>query len=251
MTRVKLGMGMVVVGLMLATGAPTAQPVARDGCLTCQVSFQLGGDPEGSWLIASSGDGATLSKRVSRSGLSISLSAVGDSVDVTAASTGTVTLARRGVVITVEPNDVLADHAEGVSRLLGESAAIEGLGRMVQAVLTSKRPEAMSVLATFALLRSLQGDTTGNTLLAQATERRRAVSLVPASQPSRSGNTVDDCWAEYERTLDRNYDRYSRCLRDYWWNQPVQYACGLEFAMVAELALFHVIACSGGFPVGG
>jgi hypothetical protein len=113
MTRVKLGVGMVVVGLMLATAAPTAQPVARDGCLKCQVSFQFGGDPEGSWLIASSGDGATLSKRVSRSGLSINLSASGDSVEVTAASTGTVTLARRGVVITVEPNDVLADHAEG------------------------------------------------------------------------------------------------------------------------------------------
>jgi hypothetical protein len=138
---------------------------------------------------------------------------------------------------------------KGVSRLLGESAAIEGLERMVQAVRTSKRPEAMSVLATFALLRSLQGDTMGNTLLAQATEQRRVVSLVPVAQPSRSGNSVDDCWAEYERTLDRNYDRYSRCLRDYWWNQPVQYACGLEFAMVAELALFHVIACSGGFPV--
>jgi hypothetical protein len=251
MTRVKLGVGMAAVGLMLGAGAPTAQQLARDQCVNCELTFQFGSGPEGSWLIASSGDGATLSKRVSRSGLSINLSAVGDSVDVTAASTGTVTLARRGVVITVEPDDVLADHAEGVSRLLEESAAIDGLERMVQTVRFSKRPEAMSVLATFALLRSLQGDTTGNTLLAQATEHRRAASLVPAALQTRSGNTVDDCWAEYERTLNRNYDRYSRCLRDYWWNQPVQYACGLEFAMVAELALFHVIACSGGFPVGG
>ena len=251
MTSVKLGVGMVVVGLMLATAAPTAQQVARDPCVNCQVTFQFGSGPEGSWLIASSGDGATLSKRVSRSGLSINLSAVGDSIDVTAASTGTVTLARKGVVIVVEPDDVLADHAEGVSRLLGESAAIEGLERMVQAVRTSKRPEAVSVLATFALLRSLQGDTTGNTLLARATEHRRAARLVPATLQTRAGDTVEDCWAEYERTLDRNYERYSRCLRDYWWAQPVQYACGLEFAMVAELALFHVIACSGGFPVGG
>jgi hypothetical protein len=133
MTSVKLGVGMVMVGLMLATGAPTAQQVARDPCVNCQVTFQFGSGPEGSWLIASIGDGATLSKRVSRSGLSINLSAVGDSIDVTTASTGTVTLARKGVVIVVEPGDVLADHAEGVSRLLGESAAIEGLERMVQA----------------------------------------------------------------------------------------------------------------------
>ena len=53
-----------------------------------------------------------------------------------------------------------------------------------------------------------------------------------------------------ERTLDRNYDRYSRCLRDYWWNQPVQYACGLEFAMVAELALFRRDLLLGRFPGG-
>ena len=52
---------------------------------------------------------------------------------------------------------------------------------MVQALRHSNRPEAMSVLATFALLRSLHGDTTGNTLLAQRTEHRRTVSLATAA----------------------------------------------------------------------
>jgi hypothetical protein len=250
MTRVKLGAGMAVVCLLVATGATQAQDRVRDGCVDCKIDFRFGTGPEGSWLIATSRDGATLEKRISRSGLSIGLSAAGDALHVTAASNGTVTLDRRGSVVTVEPNDVLSDYAARVSSLLRDSVAVEGLERMVLAVRHDGRPEAMSILATFALLRSLHGDTTGNTLLSHRTDRRRAISFVTAAQPSRDGTTVGDCWDEYERTLDRNFERYSRCLRDYWWNQPVQYACGLEFAMVAELAFFRVIACSGGFPVG-
>jgi len=250
MTRAKASVGMVVVGVLLAIGAPTAQEVGREECATCKVTFQFGSGPEGSWLTAAIADGTTLTKRINKSGLSVKLSAIDDGVDLTANSAGAVTVRRRGVVITVRPDDVLADYASGVSELLEESAAMQGLERMVQAVRFSKRPEAISVLATFALLRSLQGDSTGNALLAQGTQQLRAASLLRVAQ-TRDGTTVENCWAEYERTLNRNYDRYSRCLRDYWWAQPIQYACGLEFAMVAELALFNVIACAGGFPVGG
>lgn len=250
MSRVKVRAGMVVMSLFVAMGAPQAQNRASGGCADCNVEFRFGTGPEGSWLTAAGSDGTKLEKRVSRSGLSIALSARGDVVHVTTAGNGTVTVERRGQVVTVEPEDVLADYAEPVSTLLRESAAVEGLDRMVQALRHNNRPEAMSVLATFALLRSLHGDATGNTMLTQRTERRRTFTLATAAQHSRDGTTVGDCWDEYERTLDRNYDRYSRCLRDYWWNQPVQYACGLEFAMVAELALFRVISCSGGLPIG-
>ena len=250
MTRGKFTAGMVVVGVVLAMGAPAAQEVAREECATCNVNFQFGSGPEGTWFTASSADGTSLTKRVGKFGLSVTLTANADTVHLTANSFGTVTVARRGVVIAVEPEDVLSDYASKVSQLLEQSAAILGLERMVQAMRFSKRPEAVSVLATFAMLRSLQGDTTGNALLAERTQQLRRPSVVPVAQ-TRDGTTVENCWAEYERTLNRNYDRYSRCLRDYWWNQPVQYACGIEFVMVAELALFNVIACSGGFPVGG
>ena len=250
MSRVKVRAGMVVMGLFVAMGAPQAQNRGSGGCADCNVEFRFGTSPQGSWLIAAGSDGTTLEKRVSRSGLSIALSARGDAVRVTTADNGTVTVERRGQGVTVEPEDVLADYAEPVSTLLRESAAVEGLDRMIQALRHNNRPEAMSVLATFALLRSLHGDATGNTLLSQRAERRRTATLATAAQHSRDGTTVGDCWFEYERTLDRNYDRYSRCLRDYWWNQPVQYACGIEFAMVAELALFRVISCSGGIPIG-
>ena len=202
-------------------------------------------------VIATSGDGTRLEKRVGPSGLSIALAAADDVVRVAGTSSGMVTVERGGSAVTVRPDHALSDYAENVAKLLRQSAALEGLERMVQALRQSNRPEAMSVLATFALLRSLHGDDTGNTLLSQRIEGRRTVSVATVAQLARDGTTVGDCWYEYERTLQRNFDRYSTCLRDYWWNQPVQYACGLEFAMVAELALFNVIACSGGFPVGG
>lgn len=249
MTRVQGCVGMVLAGLLLGMGTPEARERGHESCVECKVEFRFGAGPEGSWLTATS-NGTTLQKRVGPSGLSIELSAQGDIVRVTAASSGSVTVERDGSLVTVQPDAVLADYAESVSRLLRQSAAVEGLERMVQSLRYSERPEAMSVTATFALLRSLHGDSTGNTLLSQRVERRRRVSLATAAQNSRDGTSVVDCWLEYERSLNWSFERYSRCLRDYWWNQPVQYACGLEFAMVAELALFRVISCSGGFPIG-
>jgi hypothetical protein len=182
-------------------------------------------------------------------GLFISISAPGDQIDLVAETTGRVTIRRRGNVVAVNPADVLADYQSKVTALTMDSAAVQGLERMVVALRHSARPEALSVLASFALLRSLHGDDTGNALLAQQGRNAGARIRPVAAQQTRAGDVVTDCWAEYERTLSRNFDRYSTCLREYWWNQPVQYACGLEFAMVGELALFRVISCSGGFPL--
>jgi hypothetical protein len=190
-----------------------------------------------------------MDKRADRGGLRISVSVPGDAVEIVGALDGTVTLGRRGKTIIVRPENVLSDYQTSVKALTADSAAVEGLQRMVLALRHSLRPEATSVLASFALLRALHGDDTGNTLLAQRSLKRPGAAVLPIAAQTRAGDTVSDCWDEYERALSRNHDRYNTCLRDYWWNQPVQYACGLEFAMLAELALFRLISCAGGFPL--
>lgn len=252
MTRVKCVMGIVVAGTIVASeGLAVAQQPRNDACGGCDVTFSVAITPEGSRLTAVGGDGVIVDKRMDRQGLSISVSSSTDVIEIAAATNGTVTVARKGKVVTVEPGSVLRDYEAAVRELTADSAAVNGLERMVMALRHSERPEALSVLASFALIRALHGDDTGNTLLAQRTPKRRHSRLLQIAQHQRGDETtVGDCWAEYERTLDRNYARYSQCLRDFWWNQPVQYACGLEFAMVAELALFRVIACAGGFPIG-
>ena len=176
------------------------------------------------------------------------MSAAADAVEIVASLDGTVTIGRRGNTIVVKPESVLSDYETSVKALTANSAAVDGLQRMVLALRHSDRPESTSILASFALLRALHGDDTGNALLAQRSLKRPGPGMLPIAAQTRAGDTVSDCWDEYQRALSRNHDRYNRCLSDYWWNQPVQYACGLEFAMVAELALFRLISCSGGFP---
>ena len=194
------------------------------------------------------GSGVVLDKWMGREGLTITISALGDNLRIVASRDGVVTMTRRGSVVKVHPDSALAGYQAQVRELIAGSAAVEGLERMVVAVRNSGRAQALSVVASFALLRALQGDDTGKSLLAQYNTRPRR-GIVPVAAQTREGSTVNDCWDEYERTLARNSQRYTRCLLDYWWAQPVQYACGLEFAMVAELALFSLISCSGGFPI--
>lgn len=235
---------MVLVGSMALAGAAAAQPV----------SFSVDVTPEGARLRARGAAGVAVDKHVSPQGLRIAVSVPGDAVTVVAAPDGSVTVQRGGRAITVQADSVLADHRERVHALTEGSAALAALDDLVVALRHDTRPEATSLLATFALVRALHGDETGNALLAQHQQRRPrrdpSVGIRPAAAQTRLGDTVSDCWDEYERALSRNHDRYNRCLSDYWWNQPVQYACGLEFAMVAELALFRLISCAGGFPLG-
>ena len=248
MTSVRFGCGVMLMA-MIAAPSPlgAASPPAASDCTDCAVRFHAEVTLTAGRIVASGAGGVVLDKRMDREGLAITISAAGDTLRIVAASNGVVTLTRRDQVVTVRPESTTADYQTQVRELIADSAAVEGLDRMVLAVRNARQPQAASVMATFALLRSLLGDQTGNTLLAQSTRRDR-YGVFRIGQ-TREGSTVNDCWDEYERTLTRNSDRYSRCLRDYWWAQPVQYACGLEFAMVAELALFSLISCSGGFPI--
>ena len=251
MTRVKYVAGIVVAGaIVVSSGGASAQTPKKD-CLECDVAFSVAVTPEGSELKAiGSNGGVVIEKRVDRQGLRVSMSSSGDAVHIVAALNGTVTISRGGKVITVKPDSVLADHETSVKALTAGSAAVAAFERLVLALPNGNRPEVMSVLASFALLRALHGDATGNALLAERGPKPRGPSFLPIAQRERGDSTtVGYCWDEYETTLWRNSDRYNRCLRDYWWNQPVQYACGLEFAMVAELALFRLISCAGGFPL--
>ena len=234
---------MLVAGSMALAGAAAAQPV----------TFSVDVTPDGARLRASGAGGVAVEKQVSSQGLRIAVSIPGDTVEVAATPDGSVTLQRGGRAITVQADSVLSDHQSRVRVLTEGSAALAALDDLVVALRDDTSPQATSVLATFALVRALHGDETGNALLAQHHQRRprrdASPALRPAAAQTRLGDTVSDCWDEYERALSRNHDRYNRCLSDYWWNQPVQYACGLEFAMVAELSLFRLISCAGGFPL--
>jgi hypothetical protein len=248
MTSLQFVRGVLAIGMLAAPGAAGAAS-HRTECADCMVNFRVEATPTGPRVTAAGARGVVLDKRVGREGLTITISAMGDTLQLLAAADGTITVTRPGRVVTVRPTSVLADYQAQVRDLLAGSAAVDGLERMVHAVRDSSRAQASSVLASFALLRALQGDNSGNTLLAQVLPQRRQPAIVRVAAQTREGSTVNDCWDEYERTLERNSTRYRQCLVDYWWAQPVQYACGLEFAMVAELALFRLISCSGGFPI--
>lgn len=249
MTRRQFVSGVLIFGMLAAPGAAGASPRRAEECADCAVTFSVDVTPAAARVTASGARGVVLDKRMDREGLAITISAIGDTLHILAAVDGTVTITRLGRVVKVRPGSVLADYQTRVRDLIAGSAAVDGIERMVHAVRNSGRAQASSVFASFALLRALQGDDTGNTLLAERLPQPRHNRIVRVAAQTRAGSTVNDCWDEYERTLERNSSRYRQCLVDYWWAQPVQYACGLEFAMVAELALFRLISCSGGFPI--
>ena len=98
-----------------------------------------------------------LDKRMDRQGLTITISAIGDALQILAALDGTATITT-GRVVKVRPG-VLADYQTQVRDLIAGSAAVDGIERMVHAVRNSGRAQASSVLASFALLRALRGTT--------------------------------------------------------------------------------------------
>lgn len=251
MTRVNYVAGIVLAGtFVISGGVAAAQSRSTKACVGCGVAFSVGVTSEGSHLEAVGRNGVVVHKRVGPQGLRINVAVAGDAVEIVAGLNGTVTIARRGKRVSVSSASVVSDHEADVKALTAGSAALAAFERMVLALGSDGRPEATSVVASFALLRALHGDATGNALLAARSPKLRGPAFLPIAQRERGDDTtVGYCWGEYELTLSRNSDRYNRCLRDYWWNQPVQYACGLEFAMVAELALFRLISCSGGFPL--
>lgn len=241
MTRVK-GIGWAIAVLVFAAnGVAAAQPA--------DVIFEYASAADESRLTARDRQGAVVDKRLTREGLEIALRAGSDRVQVIAAADGVISVLRGGARVLVKPSSAPAEYEEQVRRLVRGSAAVAGLERLVKALRDSKRAEALSVVATHALVRALQGDDSGRALLIERSPRRQASGMVTVAQRTRYDDTTSDCWAEYEMTLSRSFDRYSQCLRDYWWAQPIQYACGLEWAMVAELALFRLISCVGGFPL--
>lgn len=249
MTSLRVVCGVLLIGMVAPKAVNAAPQRATDTCVGCDVRFSAEVTPSASRVTASGAGGVVLDKRVDGDGLAVTISAAGDTLRIVTGVDGTVTATRLGKVVTVRPETAVADYQGEMRELLAGSAALDGIERMVHAVREKNRAQALSVLATFALLRALQGDDTGNALLAQHMPQRRGYGIVRIGGQTREGSTVIDCWVEYERALDRNSRRYEQCLRDYWWAQPVQYACGLEFAMVAELALFSLISCSGGFPI--
>lgn len=249
MTSLQFVSGVLIIGMLATPAVAGASPQVAEKCADCGVTFSVDVTPSAARVTASGARGVVLDKRVDRAGLAITISAMGDTLQLLAAIDGTVTMTRLGRAVKVRPGSVLADYQAQVRDLIAGSDAVAGIERMVHAVRNSGRAQASSVFASFALLRALQGDDTGNTLLAQRLPRRHDGIVRRIAAQTRSGSTVNDCWDEYERTLERNSSRYRQCLVDYWWAQPVQYACGLEFAMVAELALFRLISCSGGFPI--
>ena len=240
----------IAVAMVLASTAAHAQPgTARqfsDGDITYTVTRSAA-----KVLLRAEGRGARLEKSASRDGIYVFVGSSTDAFELSVSSRA-VQVKRGGQEAVVQFDQPHADHSTELQEILRNSDASKALDRLAAAADASARPEAASVLATLALVRALEGDPTGNRLLAEKLRRRqKAVVVRQAAQRTREGEgaVVDACWEEYQRVLDRNLVRYDACLRDYWWLQPVQYACGLEFAMVAELAMFRLISCVGGMPV--
>jgi hypothetical protein len=252
----RLLVGMITIGMLAwpalasadsaaaACSAPVATPLSsshQDG----DVLFKLGSSPKGSTLQAK-GKGITFSKRLTAEGVRVQIDVPGDSVALEAAPNGTARLFRNGKTLRVRMTTA-GDDTERVHRFLAGSKALLAFESLSLALEASTRPEAQSVLTSFALVHAVRGSGAPARVLANVVKTRQAARMLRAS--SRIGEEgPEQCWTEYSMTMNTYLTEFDTCYRNYGWVPGMNAVCAFEFVVKAELAWFWVIGCSGGVP---
>ena len=179
---------------------------------------------------------------------SIRVEAPGDTVQFETDMSGAATLRRNGKERRLLMSTPDGERAAQARQITTGSQAMSALDTLALSLVPSERPEARSLLTSYALVHAVSGTLAPVPPLsspAPPLAPREGVQLVKAM--SREG--PEACWAEYAYSVERYLTQFETCLQDWWWNPYVKTACTFEWAIKSELAWFWVITCSGGMPV--
>ncbi len=209
------------------------------------VTFTIGVLPGESTLRAE-GKGITFFKRLTADRVHVRIDVPGDWFALDAGTTGTARLTRNGKSMTLSMTAAREEVAKAQQFAAG-SKALAGFESLASALDSSTRPEAQSVLTSFALLHAVRGS------VAPARELARTVQAMHAGNARRaSWKTGEEmpyaCWIDYATTVSLYTAEYSQCYLDYGWIPGLQAVCTFEWVVRVELAWFWLIGCSGGFP---
>ncbi|MEW6319881.1 MAG: hypothetical protein AB1635_02205 [Acidobacteriota bacterium] len=214
---------------------------------TGEVLFTVAATAGGTTLVAEGGgltvekthDGQTLRVRLSYRGEVVELAAGDDEVRVSRGRRSARGSWRR------DPSGLV----QRVQAIALGSAALRQFDLMATHLAASDRPEALSVLTTHALVRTVVGDVTAARGLASRVRARARPAVRAAALLADGEAGPAACWDEYQRDVVRYTYEYEMCVEENRWN-PVRWgACGFVYILKAELAMTWLISCSGGLPV--
>jgi hypothetical protein len=231
----------LLVGLM-PVARPEAAPAksAADARLTSSTA-------SGESILRAEGKGVIFSKRVGKDRVVMHLEVPRDRIDLEVNMDGTVRIVRNGKVVAAQMKSDTASAVARIQKLTSGSSALAGFEALVAGVANDQRAEAQSLRVSHALLHVVRGNNAPAMAFRTRGASRSASGVVRAMALVEEGPSA--CWAEYEVTVDRYNVQFNDCISDYWWIPGWNAACGLQFAIQAELAWFWVISCSGGMPV--
>lgn len=213
----------------------------RDGNVTFTIRLLAGES-----TLRAEATGITFLKRLTADRVHVRIDVPGDSFELEAGATGAARVTRNGKSLTLQMT--ANGEAAKAERFAAGSKALAGFDALAAALESSTRPEAQSVLTSFALVHAVRGSGAPARALAKAANARQSVGAVRASV--KSGEEMQDhCWNKYVNSVNQYSYEFDQCYRDYGWIPGMNAACAFEFSIKAELAWFAVISCAGGFPL--
>lgn len=271
MTRSLTVVAVAALSMVSAGSAAYAQTLAPIPCERCATRAAAGprlakltqtrADESGNVLftvvaapgearLTAEGPAVKFEKVSSEAGIAVRIEAAGDVIEFHTNTMGLFDLKRGGKTKKYRTRELKADHLDAVQTLVAGSAAMQAFESLANALEESDRPEAISVLTTYALVNVLRGNSAGTRTLVRKLKARTEKNLRQVAQRTRGdGGGPDACWDAYEGSVYRLALELDRCMRDNLWNPFMQAACSAEWLIRAELAWTWLIACSGGLPV--
>jgi hypothetical protein len=224
-----------------AAAAPARQtPVRAAGQARhvprANLTFDASTTLDGRVQIDASGGDFGLRKKVERTGrYTLEIATARDRVVFEVTETD-VTIARGGDRIIVTPDPLDAD-ADGVRRLLADSAAVRRLrtaGAAFEAA-EDDSPAAAAILLSDALVGALTGDVGAPHRVARLLSKRARALVRPAA------GRPPSCYYQWEQTMLWAWMDFEECA--ILWNYGGW--CSVRWTMQAESAWFALLSCSG------
>ena len=233
-----------------AVGGPGIRLAARQSRVdeSGEVKFTVAASTGEATLVAEA-PGVRFEKRFTADRVWIRVETAADMIEFEADTAGVVRLARPGKSRRFRMGVKPEARVQQAQDLTAGSAALMAFESLASVLEASERPEAQSVVTSYALVQSVRGGNAPARDLARRIRNRAKVPAVRVAFGGRSGDDARDCWSTYEYTVTVYSYELEACQSAGWWN-PFQWsACNFEYTLKSELAFFGVISCSGGLPI--
>lgn len=226
-------------------GVSYSGPARSDSVKDGDVTFTVGVRPGESTLRAE-GKGISFLKRLTADRVVVRIDVPGDWFELDASPAGAARLTRNGKSIKLHLT-ATGDDVAKAQKFAAGSKALAGLESLAATLESSTRPEAQSVLTSFALLHVVRGS------LAPARSVAKTIQAQQAKNFTRAAWDVEEqplhCWMQYAIEMNEALHVLDQCYQSYGWLPGMATVCGFEWVIKAELAWFWLIACSGGMPI--